>query len=180
MCIRDRDMFPGLSSSSSAARVAVIVPSRRTASRSAMRNGCASARIARASVTSWRPRRRLDSPGIPVSCGGLARSGRLAAPRAEDPYRQVASLFRGGRVQSRDIRAGAVGAPLPRPPATAQRHDLGLTLRRARGFDSRLLLMTRTVVTKLLVTRSLVKCLSPDHGSGPLPTETPTFCLIIS
>ncbi len=44
-------MFPGLSPSSSAARVAVISPSRRIASSSATRNGCASARMARASVT---------------------------------------------------------------------------------------------------------------------------------
>ena len=45
-------MFPGLSSSSSAARVAVIAPSRRIASSNATRSGCASARMARASVIS--------------------------------------------------------------------------------------------------------------------------------
>jgi hypothetical protein len=76
-------MFPGLSPGSSAARVAVISPSRRITSSSATRSGCASARIARASVITRRRGRlgaalRLDRRGVVMRLGRARRDSSLA------------------------------------------------------------------------------------------------------
>ncbi len=211
-------MFPGLSCSSSAARVAVISPSRRITSRSATRNGCASARMLRASVITWRAGRESFAgsfagvAGTPLSertCAGRAGFGTVflggcraalmridsdpgasSRPHAQrdgwcsrearpavGPYRQAASPFHAGR--PRRVRASAFRAAAAQSPdhcAEARQPERSSGLPQEQGAAARLLLSTRSLVTRLLVTRSLVKQLQLPRPARSLPHIRVLFC----